>query len=74
MREVNPQKKSLDEFNCVLLSALKEICCLPQKASQAYFFSHKKAGGLSMFDPQMECDVQAIVKVFAYYRQMMLKS
>ena len=62
LRAGNPLKQSLDEYKRILVSALKDICFLPQRATQSYFFAHKKVGGLSMFDPRTECDIQAIVQ------------
>ena len=62
LRAGNPLKQSLDEYKRTIIAAMKEICCLPQRASQSYFFSHKRVGGLAMFDPRTECDIQAIVQ------------
>lgn len=62
IRAGNPLKQSLDEYKRTIIAAMKEICCLPQRASQSYFFSHKRVGGLAMFDPRTKCDIQAIVQ------------
>lgn len=62
IRAGDPEKQSLDTYKKTLSQALRDICCLPNRASPAYFFAHKKVGGLAFQDPRTECDVQAIVQ------------
>ena len=58
----NPEKQPLDEYKRTLSRALRDICALPNRATPAYFFAHKKVGGLAFQEPRTECDIQAIVQ------------
>ena len=62
LRAGNPLKKSLHDFRCLLVKALRDICNLPTRASTSYFFASKAAGGLALQDPTVESDLQAIVQ------------
>ena len=62
LRAGDPKKKSLDDYHKFLIRVLRDICCLPQRSSQAYFFSSKCTGGLALQDPKAEADVQCIVQ------------
>ncbi|XP_046856073.1 uncharacterized protein LOC124449166 [Xenia sp. Carnegie-2017] len=62
LRAGDPLKKSLSEYRSLLVRVLREICNLPTRATQSYFFAAKKAGGLGFQDPLVECDMQAIVQ------------
>ena len=62
LRAGNPLKKSLHDFRCLLVKALRDICNLPTRASTSYFFASKAAGGLALQDPTVESDQQAIVQ------------
>ena len=66
LRAGDPLKKSLSEYRSLLVRVLCEICNLPSRAKQSYFFAAKNAGGLGLQDPDVECDHQAIVQAVCF--------
>ena len=62
LRTGDPKKKSLDDYQKSLIRVLRDICCLFQRSSQAYFFASKCTGCLALQDPKAEADAQCIVQ------------
>ena len=62
LRAGDPQKQSLTDYQRTLVRTLREICNLPQRSTQPYFFASKTTGGLALQDPSAEVDIQCIVQ------------
>lgn len=52
---------SLKAYCSKLIDVLRSICNLPKRATNAYFFASKSAGGLGLQDPNDEKHVQSLV-------------
>ena len=55
-------KGPFEKFLKCLNKALKNICYLPKRACNAYFYSDRKCGGLGLLNPKLDHDVQSITQ------------
>ena len=62
LRAGDPKKQSLESYHRALVQTLRNICDLPKRSTQAYFFASKCSGGLALQDPMLEIDAQCIVQ------------
>ena len=56
------QKQTLSTLRSKLVSSIKSICNLPNRATTHYVFAHKRSGGLGFQDPSEDVDVQTVVQ------------
>ncbi|XP_028416354.1 uncharacterized protein LOC114540350 [Dendronephthya gigantea] len=62
LRASSPSHKSLQAYRTTLISALRKICHLPDRATTHYFFANRQSGGLGFQDPFTEADLQTTVQ------------
>ena len=62
LRAGDPEKASLVKYRQKLIEIVRNICNLPNRASQSIIFASTKVGGLALQDPLVELDIQTTVQ------------